>query len=178
MSEPTPNPSAEAGSPFAPERAAAPSGCAKPFLVGCGVLTIILGLGAIVFVFKAKDLFSWMMGKVRNEVVAAMPADATGEDRDAFQSAFDGALSALNQGKADPEALRALQSQLMMASEKAPAKTLTLDDLHALTAALRKVAGEPPAGAPEAAPADASPTPSTPPGDPPATGPPPAPPGR
>lgn len=123
----------------------------------------LLGIAAIVFVVKAKDLLAWTMGELRTQIVAALPAEVTAEERSRLDRGFEAAVAKIRRGEVEPPALKALQHQLMRAAEKAPRKQLTRDDVLDLLSALERVGGllprdeEPPAAA--APPADPAPAP-------------------
>ncbi len=59
-----------------PSRRADGGGCQKPLLVGCGVLALLLGIAAVVFVVKAKDVLAYAINQLRTEVMAHLPEDA------------------------------------------------------------------------------------------------------
>lgn len=135
--------------PFAAEPTAAPGGCGKPFLIGCGLLAILLGIGAVVFVVKAKSLLAFALEKLEAEVVANLPEDVTREERDQLQKAFDETLARIRSGQIDPEALQRLQLKLVAAAESASQDKLTRDEVQALTLALEGFAGVESPQAPE-----------------------------
>jgi hypothetical protein len=131
-------------------------------LFGCGALAVLVGIAAIVFVVKAKDLLAWTMEKLEEQVVAALPADVTAEERSRLERGFDAAIAKIQTGEMEAPALSALQHQLQQAAEKAPRKALTRDDVLDLLSALERVGGLlPPAGetAEPAAPPPAEPQP-------------------
>ncbi len=67
----------------------APGGCGTPLLVGCGVLAILLGLGAIVFVVKAKSLLAYTMEKLRGAGGRGRcPRRSTAPERERLAAAF------------------------------------------------------------------------------------------
>lgn len=127
--------------PFATEPTATPGGCGKPFLIGCGLLAILLGIGAVVFVVKAKSLLAFALEKLEAEVVANLPEDVTGEERERLQTAFDETLARIRSGQIDPEALQRLQLKLVAAAESASQDKLTRDEVQALTLSLEGFAG-------------------------------------
>lgn len=143
MTEPTapPPPPAPTGRPFTGEPRPAPRGCSRPLLVGCGALIVLLGIAAIVFVAKAKDLLAWTMGELEQQVVAAMPDDVTAPEQARLERGFDAALGRIREGQVEPPALFALQRQLSNAAEKSQKKTLTRDDVLDLLSALERVGG-------------------------------------
>lgn len=167
--EPTqpPPPPAPAPRPFdeAPRRS--PKGCGRPLLVGCGVLAVLIGIAAVVFVVKARDLLSWTLEKLEVQVVAALPEEVTADERRRLERGFDAAIARINAGEIEPPALSALQRQLQQAAEKAPRRTLTREDVLDLLSALERVGGllpaegEPgatePAEPPSAAPVEPAP---------------------
>jgi len=134
-------PRAPPGLPFTGEPRPAPGGCSRPLLVGCGVLTVLLGIAAIVFVAKAKDLLAWTMRELEESVVAALPSDLTAEERRRLDRGFEAAVERIQSGQVEPPALFALQRQLTHAAERAQQKRLTRDDALDLLSALERVAG-------------------------------------
>jgi len=153
MSDPTSPPPPPPQQPPAPSRpfTGAPKplaggGCGRPLLVGCGVLVVLLGVAAIVFVAKAKDLLAWTMRELQDQVVTALPEDITAEERARLDRGFERSLERIYAGKVEPPALYALQRQLMNAAEKSQSKTLTRDDALDLLSALERVGGLLPAG--------------------------------
>jgi hypothetical protein len=139
MEPPVPPPSGPR--PFAPSPRRAPGGRARPVWIGCGVLLALLGVAAIVFVVKAKDLLAWTMGELRTQVTAALPAEVTVEERARLQRGFDAAMDKIRRGEVEMPALKALQRQLTNAAEKAPRGELTHDDVLDLLSALERVGG-------------------------------------
>ncbi|MCB1008414.1 MAG: hypothetical protein KDB94_05900 [Acidobacteria bacterium] len=156
--------------PFAAEPTTPPGGCGKPLLIGCGLLAILLGIGAVVFVVKAKSLLAFALDKLQAEVVANLPEDVTPAERERLDTAFSATLGRIRKGEIDPEALQRLQARLVEATNSASQDKLTRAEVQELTLALEGFAGiepaappeggEPPgeggepAGPPEAAPAD------------------------
>jgi len=118
-----------------------PGGCSRPLLLGCGGIVILLGIAAIVFVVKAKDLLAWTMRELEQQVVAAWPADASAEERSRLDRGFAAALDKIKQGEVEPPALFALQRQLAKAADKSQKKQLTRDDVLDLLSALERVGG-------------------------------------
>jgi hypothetical protein len=110
-------------------------------MIGCGVLLVLLGIAAIVLIAKAKDLLAWTLSEFEEQIVAAMPADVTAEERRRFDRAFTAARDQIRDGELEPPALKALQRQLTNAAEKARAETLTRDDVLDLLSALERVGG-------------------------------------
>ncbi|HSM52057.1 MAG TPA: hypothetical protein VLA75_11720 [Thermoanaerobaculia bacterium] len=129
------------GTPFTPGRPPSPSGCGRFALVGCGFSTLLLGIAAVVFLFKADDLLVWMLRKMEAQIAEALPAEITAEERDRLHRAFGGARDAIGRGDLDPAALQRLQGKLAsfgsLSGEGATGREEVLD----LIAALEAVAG-------------------------------------
>lgn len=135
-------PEPPASRPFTGEpRAVGGGGCGRPLLIGCGILVVLLGVAAIVFVAKAKDLLAWTMRELQQQVVAALPDDVTADERARLDRGFERSLERIYAGQVEPPALYALQRQLMNAAEKSQEKTLTRDDALDLLSALERVGG-------------------------------------
>ena len=161
MSEPPSFPSdPPAAAPFAPRPLESRGGgCSKPALIGCGALFLLLGVAGLVFVFNAKSLLNWSLGKMEPAILANLNPDVTEADRERFVAAFAASRAAIDSGKLDPAALQALQRELLKAVQQ-PKGTVSREEILALTLALERVAGigsaEEPAGE---APSDSEPTP-------------------
>jgi len=140
--------------PFAPEQTSGGSGCQKPLLIGCGLLSLLLGIAAVVFVVKAKDVLAYAMNQLRMEVVAHLPKDAPATDRQRVEEGFDAALSRIRSGELDPAALQELQKKLTAAASAAATRDLTREELDGLVTALDLFNGT----AAESAPPETSPT--------------------
>ncbi|TNF84828.1 MAG: hypothetical protein EP299_00435 [Acidobacteria bacterium] len=147
MSEPLPQ------QPFTPDAPATTpgGGCGRPLLIGCGILIVLLGIAAAVFVIKAKDLFGWAMAQFEEEVVRMLPDDLTTEERQRLDAAFDAALDAWDASEADPVALQRLQEELWQTISRNTDK-LSREDVAKLTRALERVAGVESPDEPEAEP--------------------------
>ena len=170
MSEPTPPslpPETEPGPrrPFAERPRALPGrGCSRPLLIGCATVIVLIGIAGIILVANARRLLVWTMGEFHDQVVAALPADVTPEERTRLDRGFDAASEKILQGKVEPPALMALQRQLTHAAEKAQAKSLTHDDVLDLLSALERVGGLLPAAPDEQRQDGPAPPESAPPG--------------
>ncbi len=159
-SPPEPPPPIVPGRPFTGEpRPVRGGGCGRPLVFGCGAVVVLLGIAAIIFVVKAKDLLAWTMRELEQQVIAAWPADATAEERARLDRGFAAALDKIQNGQVEPPALFALQRQLTKAADKAAKKTLTRDDVLDLLSGLERVGGllrpdeeEVPAGPPAESP--------------------------
>jgi hypothetical protein len=151
---PLPEPHAK---PFAPEKIGGGGGCQKPLLVGCGLLSLLLGIAAVVFVVKAKDVLAYAMNQLRSEVVTHLPEDAGESERQRVESGFDAALARIRSGELDPVALQDLQKKLTAAASAAATRRLTREELSGLIAALDKfnqAGAAPPGEVPEGEPAE------------------------
>jgi len=102
---------------------------------------VLLGIAAIVFVVKAKDLLAWGMERIEAQVMATLPEDVTPEERVRLERGFDVALQKISLGEVEPPALNALQKQLVQAAEKSSEGKLTRDDALDLLSALERVGG-------------------------------------
>jgi len=116
-------------------------GCGRPALIGCGILVVLLGIAAIVFVAKAKDLLGWTMKQLQAQVMAQLPDDVSAAERTRLDRGFAAALAKISAGEVQPPALAALQRQLMNAAEKSQKKQLTREDVLDLLSALERVGG-------------------------------------
>jgi hypothetical protein len=124
--------------PFAPEKTSGGGGCQKPVLIGCGLLALLLGIAAVVFVVKAKDVLAYAMNQLRAQVVAHLPEDAGETERQRLDVAFDATLARIRAGELDPAALQELQKKLSTAASAASTRRLTREELDGLIAALDK----------------------------------------
>ena len=138
MNDAVPPPPPAQAKPFAPEKVSGGGGCQKPLLVGCGLLSLLLGIAAVVFVIKAKDVLAYAMNQLRSEVVAHLPEDAGETERQRVETGFDAALARIRSGELDPVALQDLQKKLTSAASAAATRRLTREELDGLVAALDK----------------------------------------
>lgn len=143
MSEP--QISTPTATPFDPQPApAARGGCGRAALLGCGVLLLLTGVAAVIFVVKAKDFVRWgfekMQAEVQAKIEAKMPPDLTAEDRERLRQAFAAATAKASSGEADQAAMQRLQGELVAVVRKAETG-LTRDDVVALTVSLEALAG-------------------------------------
>jgi hypothetical protein len=127
--------------PFAPQAPnESTAGCGRVGLIGCGILTLLLGAAAIVFLLKAGDLFGWAMENFRVQIIQSLPHDIDDEKAARLRHAFDGAVDAVKEGTVDPRALQRMQEELRK-SMWDPGKTLTDEQVSRLIEALEDVAG-------------------------------------
>jgi len=127
------------GVPFSPQSPdSSTAGCSRVGLIGCGVVTLLLGAAAIVFLLKAEDLFAWAMENFRTEILESLPHDLEEEQAVRLRVAFDDAIAAVKEGKADPRALRNMQEELRRSMWEA-GETLTDEQVSSLIEALEQV---------------------------------------
>ncbi len=126
--------------PFAPQAPSDPSsaGCGRAGLIGCGVLTLLLGAAAIVFLLKADDLFGWAMENFQAQIMQSLPNDLEDEEAARLRRAFDSAVAAVKEGTVDPRALQQMQEQLRQSMWES-GQTLTREQVTRLTEALEAV---------------------------------------
>ena len=142
----------DAPSPFRPQPAAPAGGrggCSKPVFIGCGVLLLLLGICAILFVVKAPALFQWWLRLVEEKVTAVVPPDVTPAERAALHQGFaDLGQAFAHGGQADTRYLQPFQTKLMEVVGK-PKGQVPRQEILDLTRILELTAGKHP---PEQAP--------------------------
>lgn len=145
MTDSTPTPAPEdTPLPFHPETPKGTgSGCSRAGLIGCGLVLLLLGAAAIVFLVKAGDLFAWAMTKFEEQVIEALPEEFSSQERQRLERAFRAATEAVREGEADPSALQRLQERLRQ-SVLAGEGRLTREDVLELIKVLEEVAGSEP----------------------------------
>jgi hypothetical protein len=146
----SPSNSSSPPSPFNP-RPTGPrpggGGCSKPALVGCGAVLLLVGVLAIVFVFKAPDLLRWWFGKLEAQVMNQLPPGLPAADREHLRAAFADVDHGIASGKLNSSALQLMQQKLVQLGSK-PNRQLTRQDVIELTAVLERLVGKTPAPAP------------------------------
>ena len=106
-------PEATPAVPFSPSAPPVTGGgCGRVGIIGCGVLVLLLGAAAVVFLLKAGDLFAWAMTRFETEIIGVLPEDFTDEERQRLHEAFANATEAVRSGEFDPLALQRLQGKL------------------------------------------------------------------
>ncbi|HYN21139.1 MAG TPA: hypothetical protein VE078_09280 [Thermoanaerobaculia bacterium] len=135
--EPTKTPAA----PFHPgePRRTGPSRT-RPLLIGCGVVLVLLGIGAIVLVVKLPELVDWMFHQLESQVMAKLPPDITLEERQRLDAAFDAAAGAIGERRANQAKAEELNAVLMEFARAG--RTITREDVLELTRALEETAGK------------------------------------
>ena len=106
-------------SPFNPGRPSAGGASrARPLLIGCGALLVLLGIAAIVLVAKRAEFVGWMFQKLEAQILAKLPEEGTPEEvtpeeRKQLDQAFDAAAEAIGSGTADQAKADQLNSVLL-----------------------------------------------------------------
>jgi len=119
------------------------NGCGRGALVGCGVLAVLFGITGVIFVLKANDMLVWLMEKLEEQIVTALPDDLAPDERERLDQAFDDLYEAIDGNAFDPIALQSLQPFLLEVTQKAP-QGLTREDVRELTEAIENAAGRGP----------------------------------
>jgi hypothetical protein len=130
-------------SPFNPERTRAAAGGpsrAKPLLIGCGVLLVLLGIAAVLLVAKRAQLVGWMFHKMEAQILAKVPEDVTPAERQRLSRAFDAAEEVMGSGTPDPAKAERLNAVLLELAQGG--RQITREDVLKLTTALEDVAGK------------------------------------
>ena len=124
--------------PFAPDRVRTPTGCGRVALVGCGFATLLLGVAAVVFLFKANDLLGWTLAKIESQLATRLPSTMTEEEKGRLAAAFTSARRAVESGDLDPRALQSLQAKLQRLTGVATTP-VSREEMLALTESLEAV---------------------------------------
>jgi hypothetical protein len=129
-------------SPFHPgqPRAAGGPSRAKPLLIGCGVLLVLLGIAAVLLVAKRAQLVGWMFHKLETQILAKLPDDVTPAERQRLSRAFDDAEEVMGSGTPDPAKAEQLNAVLLDLAQGG--RQITREDVLKLTRALEEVAGK------------------------------------
>lgn len=148
MNEPTeqpnpPRPTDAPPSPFDP-RPTHPSssggGCSKPLMIGCGILLVLLGISAVVFVLNAPKFVRWAFESLGEQVLQTLPEDIPQEDRQRLQRAFQAVGEGAAAGEIQPSAMQRLNGEMQEFAAK-PKDEITRDDVRRLAEELEKAAG-------------------------------------
>jgi hypothetical protein len=161
-----PEPSTTPASPFHPAAAQVPRdgpGCSKPLLIGCGVVLLLLGVGAVVLRVELPSIVRWWFHSLEATLAPRLPADLSPAERQRLHRAFEAAGRAASTGQVDIANLQPFQRQLI--ALKDPDVRLSHKDVRDLTEsleALSRAPGAPGPGAPTAPGAPSSPAPGAP----------------
>lgn len=140
MTEPAPAPE----SPFAPSSeptTPAGGGCGKPLILGCGLLLVLVGVAAVLFVLKLPTIVAWAFHRMEDQIVRQLPDDVTPADRERLKQAFEDAAAALREGEVAPAAAERVQSKLLEVARKKPSE-IDRQDILQLSEALEEMAGK------------------------------------
>jgi hypothetical protein len=114
-------------------------------LAGCAVLTLLLGLGVLTLMLKARDVVAWSLGRVRVEIERVLPDDLPAVERERLATAFAAVDARLERGELDATAFQALQRELLHFATLGRAPTRA--EIAALAESLERFAGAPPGAA-------------------------------
>lgn len=109
-------------------------------MVGCAVMLVLLLIGCVLFLFKATDLFGWALTQMEQQVLTALPDDLDAATRRQLVDAFDAVAEAVDEGRAEPQSLQELQSELYQISQSA-GDGLTRQQVLDLIDVLERAAG-------------------------------------
>jgi hypothetical protein len=130
-------------SPFQPQpqpigpRETSGGGCSRPLLLGCAVLLVLLGIGAVVFVVKARDFVQWGFNRMETEVMARLPTGLPAADRERLAAAFAAVRQGLAEDRVDLANLQPAQAKILEIAGK-PQGQVTRDDVRELTERLER----------------------------------------
>lgn len=116
-------------------------GCSRMALAGCAVVLLLIGLGVLTLMLKARDVVAWSLGRVQVEIERVLPDDLAPAERRRLETAFDAAERHLEEGELDAPAFQDLQRQLLFFAglQREP----TSEEIAELAAALEQFAGAP-----------------------------------
>jgi len=114
------------------------TGCSRPLVVGCGVLLVLLGVAAVLFVLYAGQIAAWAYGKAQTQIVNRLPEELSDEEEQRLVRAFEEFRQAVENGTVDPDGLTEVQAQVLalLQSQEEP----TVEDIRELTEALEAAA--------------------------------------
>ena len=139
--------------PFAPApRPLRGPGCGRGALIGCGVLVLLFGVGAVALALNANRMLGWVFHRLEAQVVEKMPADVTPAERARFSAAFAELYRVIEDGKVEPAAVQPLQRELFAISTQVD-RGLTREQVLRLTEAAERASGH--GAAPAASPVPA-----------------------
>lgn len=127
--------------PFAPApRPLRNPGCGRGALIGCAVLLVLFGIGAVALAMNVNRMMAWAFQRFEAQVAENMPADVTPAERARFSAAFADLYRALEEGKIEPAAVQPLQSELFSISTQID-RGLSREQVLRLTELAEKAAG-------------------------------------
>jgi hypothetical protein len=144
MTDPRPLPPLPQPFGPAPRALRAGQGCGRGPLIGCGVLVVLFGIGAVALSFRMSEVTVWLFEKIEEQVATRLPQDLTPAERARLDAAFEGLYRGIERGWVQQAAVSQLQSKLM--SVVRGGNRLDREQVRELTEAL-ELAGLPPMGA-------------------------------
>ena len=127
----------ESRAPFSPQPADL-GGCGKPAVIGCLAVLVVLAVGLVVFVIKARDMLDWALLRYQEAIAANLSEEVTEEERRRLERAFEGARSAIRDNRMDPSALQKLQR--FMSSPPQSDQRIGPETVRELTEVLESIA--------------------------------------
>src|ERR1044072_9182198 len=126
--------------PFAPApRPLKGPGCGRGALIGCGVLLLLFGIGAVTLALNATRMLVGLSQRRETQVSEKIPADLAAAERARFSAPFAGLYRALEEGKIDPASVQPLQRELLAVSTQVEGG-LTREQVLRLTEAAERAA--------------------------------------
>ncbi len=101
-----------------PKDGGIPGGCGKGAVIGCGVLLLLLGIGAVIFAFNAPKVLTWAWDAVHPEVERRLSEDLSAAERASFSPTYEEFKKAVLEGDMDPEVLTEVQTLMMKAIQQ------------------------------------------------------------
>jgi hypothetical protein len=131
-----------------PEEPAAPDtaptrgggGCGTPVMIGCGVLLVLLGIAAVVFVLNAGRFLGTMYEFMGKEAVKNLPEDIPAADRARLEAAFAAIAEGARDGTLDGRRVMGAQQDLQELVET-PQDEVTVEQVRELAESLERAAG-------------------------------------
>jgi hypothetical protein len=109
-------------------------------MIGCGILLLLLGISAVVFVLNAPKFVRWAFESLGEQVLQTLPEDIPQEDRQRLQRAFQAVGEGAAAGEIQPSAMQRLNGEMQEFAAK-PKDEITRDDVRRLAEELEKAAG-------------------------------------
>lgn len=121
-----------------PNRPGTGGGWNRPLLIGCGVLLVLLGIAAMLFVIYAPQLAQWAFQQAGEQLIAQLPEDIPEADRERLRGAFREVARGVEEEQIDPERLQEAQGKILALSRKDPSE-ITAQEVRELAASLESV---------------------------------------